>query len=523
MRINKRLVSLFLGVIFLIALGFRFYAFKESVYFGFDQAKDAYESQDIYVNRNIKIMGLPATGNMGIFHGPLHWYLTGPIYLLAGGDPIGVSAFFRVINAMGVFLVFAIGSGLFNSGVGLMAALMFAMSYEETQYSMYVGNPSMAMIFIPLIFLGASWIYKKSRYADWSLVMMFGGAAAATQLNLMYAYSFAIVLSLLFILRRNVTTLLKKSAWIKGFVTAGLLLASYFIAELKFDFRETKTVIRLLRDGFGVMSPGQSKYLLYWDKYLSTFRDNVFGLVQDQGLLVFLVVAVTTVIVIKSVKEVVYRIVLLWMLSWIFLMMLGGHTGYYTNAGLGVGVIIAMAALVNITAYKNRAIVIAIILVLIGWGNMNKVAFQSPKSLIPEMITQNGMRLVDEYYIIDQMYSEANGRGFTVRLTGIPYRIQSVWAYILNHYAMKKYGYLPYWETGNAFGFPGSLPVPVGGTTCLRFLVREPMRGLPGNIIEGDEKEENKFSKITNKREINFFMIESRISTDKVCHNNRPK
>lgn len=519
--VMKKIYLVLLVAIFILALIFRFYAFRESAYFGYDQARDAYEAQDIYQNKNFKVIGPPSTGNLGIYHGPLYWYLNGPVYMAFNGDPYGVSAFYRVANALGVFLIFAIGSLMINGRVGLVAAFLYAISYEETQYSLYVGNPSLAVFFIPLIYLGAVLLAKNTKHKNWPLVLMFGGAAAATQVNLMYAYSFAVVVALILILRKNLSRLTKKN-WLLGIGTGALLLSTYVLAEIKYDFREIKTVFRLLGEGFGVMSPGQSKYLLFWEKFITMFRDNFFGLFSNNTVIAFLAVGVSIWVLYKAIKNVYFRILAVWIFSWIFLMMVGGHTGYYTNAGIGVGIIIGLAAMICSIKGVVGKIVLAVVLIFCFLVNGEKVKFQSPKSLIAAMITQTGMKLSDEYKIIDDMYTEAKGKGFTVRLTGIPYKIQTVWAYLFNQYALPKYGYLPFWENGNALGFPGELPVPKSGTTCLRFLVREPTRGLPGFLIEGDEKEENVFSKIVSKKDIGDFLIESRISTDKVCHDNKP-
>ena len=518
----KRKYWLLLGIIFVVALLFRFYAFRESIYFAYDQARDAFEAQDIYVNRNIKILGLPATGNMGIYHGPLFWYMTGPMYLLFHGDPAGVSAIFRVINALGVILIFVIASKMINKRVGLMAAFLYAISFEETQYAFYVGNPTLGVIFIPLIYLGALLIYQKSKYRNWSLILMFGSAAAATQMNLMFAYNFGVVLLLLVIVRKQVKEL-PLSAWVWGILSMLLILSSYFLAEIKFNFRETKTAIKLLSTGFGVMSPGQSKYLLFWDKYLTMYKDNFFGILQKESLIVWVMAIVTPLwLIYKARKSTVYRILLVWIFSWALLMMLGGHTGYYTNAGIGVGIIIGVSSLIMSVAKTKMKYLIVVVLVLFVYTNALKVTEQSPKSLITEMISQTGMKLADEHRVIDQMYAEASGSAFTIRETGVPYKIQTVWAYLFNQYALPKYGYLPYWENGNTLGFPGKLPTPINGTTCIRYLLREPTKGLPGNLIEGDVKEENKFSAVIKREEIGDFLLEVRQSTDKVCHNTKP-
>lgn len=505
--------------IFAVALAFRFFNFSESVYFGFDEARDVYTATEIYTKGDIKLMGPPATGNIGLFHGPLYWYLVGPVYLFFKGNPEAVSAVFRVLNAGGVFLIFLVGRNLFNPVTGLVAAFLYAVSFEESQYAMYVGNPSLGVLTTLFIFWGASLIYKKNGNKSLGLFTMFVSASIATQLNLMFAYCYGTVVALLFILRKQVAIISKKT-WVVTFFGSLMVLSTYLLTELKYDFRSIKTAVSLITDGFGIMSPGQSKYLLFWDKYLMMFRDNLFGFTDSKTVLLFVAVPVTLWAIFRAFKEVRFRVVLLWMLSWVFLMILGGHMAYYTNAGIALGIMLFVGAELS-SIFKKYAVVVVILLGVITVGNGLLIFDQSGKSLSSDIKPQPMMKLADEKRVMDIMYTEAEGNGFTVRLTGIPYRVQTVWAYLFHYYGLEKYGYLPYYETGNTLGFPGELPTPINGTTCVRFLIREPMRGLPESLVEMDIKEENIFSERIDRKEIGLFIVESRKAIAKDCHNTK--
>ncbi len=516
----KRYKGLILISIFVIALIFRFYAFKESVYFAFDQARDGYVSRDIYLNKNLRFIGPPISGNIGLFHGVLFWYLIGPLNLLFSGDPILMSAVFRILNALGVFLVFAIANKMFNSRVAMLSALFFAVSFEETQYSMYVGNPSLAVLAILLIFFAATLLLKKDKKAKWSPILMFGGAAIATQFNLMYVYTLFVVLLILFLFREQ-SLKIKIKYYIGAFLAIILLLSTYILAEIKYGFRSIKLAVSLFKQGYGILNPNESKYLLFWGKYLRMFKDNILGLIGNDVIIGIIALVLTTWLFVKAKKDKKYSLLLIWILSWVILMVIGGHLAYYTNAGLGVGILILVAVILE-KIFKSNKWLALILIFLIFWGNAKQVIYQSPKSSIVEIQPQLMMKLSDEYKLIDEMYQQANGNGFTVRMTGIPYKIQTVWAYLFSFYGERKYSYLPYWETGNVLDFPGELPVPQKGTTCLRFRVVEPTRGLPQNLIDDDIKTENYFSTSIKQINIGHFLLETRQANDKNCHNNRP-
>ncbi len=171
-----------LGLIFILALFLRFYGFTGNVYFGFDEARDAFVSQAIYTQGDWKIIGPPANAP-GLNHGVLHWYLMGILYIVGLGNPFFVAAVFRIINALAIFPIFWITDKLFGKRAAYIASAIFAVSFEATQYSMYYGNPSLAIFSWISLFAGAVVIYKnKNKF--WGLPLMALGIASGAQLEL---------------------------------------------------------------------------------------------------------------------------------------------------------------------------------------------------------------------------------------------------------------------------------------------------------------------------------------------------
>jgi len=117
--------------IFVAAFAIRFLYFPKDINFTYDQARDVYISLKV-TSGDIKIIGPPTTKE-GLFHGPLYYYIIGPIYFFSGGNPEVVSTFLRVYNALGIFLVFLIAGVLFNK----------LPSAEGTRYSRPKGSTSL--------------------------------------------------------------------------------------------------------------------------------------------------------------------------------------------------------------------------------------------------------------------------------------------------------------------------------------------------------------------------------------------
>jgi len=249
------------------------------------------------------------------------------------------------------------------------------------------------------------------------------------------------------------------------------------------------------------------------------FHDNVWPL--PDRLLYFTFLVFVILLIYFARKEKLARYILVWIFGGVFLSLLGSYNAYYVNAGISLGVLMGAAYLLGKLWQKNRFLSLAVFISILT-TNLVYTYRQKPYSLIVDIKPQPFMKLADEERIIDKMYGYTEGRGFTIRATNIPFSIPTVWAYLLENYALKKWGYLPYWETGPVLGFPGKLPKPTKGSTCVRFLIQEPSRGIPGVLIEYNLKEENIFSTIVKEEKIGDFILQTRKSKDKDCHNQKP-
>jgi hypothetical protein len=502
---------LILFSILIVALCVRFYSFYESTYFGYDEARDAYISQEIYSEGNIKILG-PTSFFPGLNHGPLHWYILGPLYVLADGSPFFVSALFRIVNALGVILIFLTATYLFNKQVGFFSSLLYAVSFEQSQYAMYVGNPSLAVFSWLLLFLGAALLLHKKTVLGLLLIII--GVTTAIQFEIILLYTSIVAAFLIWLLRKSIKVSLKQLFGLTGL--ALLLIGNFIVAEIKFGFLQSKTMFSILTEQKTVIEEGQNKVLFYLQSIEQLFHDN--GVVVDSKLLfVLIVTGIIITLVWNGRKNISVQIVLVWMFSAVILLPFGAYNAYYTFVGVGIGVIIACSYVVWLVSKQHTTIAIILMSLLII-GNISLVLKQNKNSLIVDIKAQQGMKLTDELQIIDAMYTYAHGDDFTVRVTSMPYKVQTVWSYLFQWYGDKKYGYLPLWENKLIEGYPGFLPMPQKGTTCVRFLVKEPVRGIPEILIHQDEEEENYFSEIESEEKVGLFIIQYRKAKDINCH-----
>ena len=147
----KKINYIFLLGIFILTFVLRvLYLPKNSLTFGYDQARDAIISQQI-LKGDLKIQGPPAS-TPGLYHGVFYYYLLAPAYLISHGSPVIVAYWIAFLNSLTVFIVFYLGYLLTKkTWVGFLASFLFAISFEATQYATWLSNPTIGIWTVPLI------------------------------------------------------------------------------------------------------------------------------------------------------------------------------------------------------------------------------------------------------------------------------------------------------------------------------------------------------------------------------------
>jgi 4-amino-4-deoxy-L-arabinose transferase-like glycosyltransferase len=141
-----------------------------------DQSRDVTIIRDLFLNGNLFFIG-PQTSIGNMYLGPWFYYLIAPSLLLANFNPIGPALFIALINIATIFLIYFIAKKWFSSSIGLISALLFAISPVVIKYSNFIWNPNImpffALLFIYFFFEGLfNQKYKYFIYASLSFVMV---------------------------------------------------------------------------------------------------------------------------------------------------------------------------------------------------------------------------------------------------------------------------------------------------------------------------------------------------------------
>lgn len=497
----KKTAILLVFLVFVFAYFLRvIFLSKNSLTFGYDQARDAYVSQKI-LKGDVKIQGPPAS-TPGLYHGVLYYYVLAPGYFLGHGNPIAAAYWMAFINALTVFVIFFLGY-LFTKkvGVGILASFLFAISFESTQYATWLSNPTIAVLTVPLIYLGLwLWVCPTSpRLRGIAPVLAALGLGFSVQSEIFLIYHLIPLCIWLYISRKTVS---KKSVIIFG-ITFLLSISTMILAEFKFGFRSIGGLQAILVGEGGNLAYAKSlgDYLiLYLNQIGRIFAFNSYpGNIGWGGVFV---IALAVYSLIK--KDKVGSFLATWLFSHIWVVTVGGTSTPFLMVGIGsaVGLIIAY----YLSKFPKPLMIL--VLMFLVYGNISMILKENPKGSTLFSI-QKDMLLSRQISAVDYTYSQANGKPFSINSLTSPLYINIVWTYLYKWYGLSKYGYLPSWHGHDQVGQLDTLEKK-NKPDNISFLIIEPMAGIPPQYLDLIIGEEDSKTKLIDEKYFGELRVQKR-------------
>lgn len=464
--------------------------------FGYDQARDAIISQTI-LKGDIKIQGPPAS-TPGLYHGVFYYYLLALPYSV-GQNPVYAAYFVAFLNTLTVFTVFALGRLMTKKfWVGILAAFLFAISFEATQYATWLSNPTIGVWTVPLMYLGLwIWINSKNKVAP---IITALGLGLSIQSEIFLAYHAIPLLIWLFVAKKSIT---KKQLFIFSF-TFLVTIGTMILNEFKFGFKSLEGLRLLVVSGESNLAYAKSlgDYLiLYLNQIGRIFAFNSYPGNIGWGGGFIIVLGIYSLIN----KDRVGIFLATWLFSHITVVAIGGTSTPFLMVGIGPAVSLIIAYYLSRFS-KSIAI---LILVIVFFGNISMILRENPKGSTLFAI-QKGMLLTKELALIDYSYKESGNEPFAINSLTSPLWTNIVWSYLYKSYGELKYGYVPCFAGHDQVGQIDTLPKCEGGIKN-RFLVLEPMGGIPVEYLPITVGEEDVFSKLIDKNDFGELIVQKRV------------
>src|SRR5258708_5533389 len=373
---KKYLIFLFL--IFVLAYFLRvMFLPSRALTFGYDQARDAVNATQIAYG-HLKIFGPPAS-QPGLFHGALYYYVLAPAYLFGQGSPLVAGYWVAFINSLTLLVVFYLGYLMTKKvSVGLLAAFLFAISFEATQYATWLSNPTLGIITVPLMYLGL-WMWIQKRDTKFGPIIAALGLGLSIQSEIFLVYHIIPLLIWLYVARKSVT---RKQ--ITVFILVLLLtLSSMMLAQLKFGIGGTINGVRslALTDGGNLAyEKSLGDYaILYLNQVGRIFSFNSYPGNVGWGSLMVIVMAIVGV----AKKDKAKTFLATWLFSHLTVVTVGGTSTPFLMVGIGPAVAIIIALYLGEWAdpaaqwQKKYFILVLAVLAILTYGNISMIFIQN--------------------------------------------------------------------------------------------------------------------------------------------------
>lgn len=504
---SKHLAALFF--IFLLGYFLRvMFLPQKALTFGYDQARDAFISQEI-VKGDFKILGPPAS-TPGLYHGVFYYYLLAPAYALGNGDAIVAAYWIALINALTILVVYYFAYSLTkNKLAGILAAFLFAISFEATQYAVWLSNPTIGILTVPLAYLGVwLWLNPSSHKPrkNYLGVILTGLALGLSVQSEIFLFYHIVPIAFWVLYKRKLIKLKAISVFIVSFCIA---VSTMILVEIKFGFKGLGGVANLLSSGDAIVS---SKgfgdiVVLYFNQLGRVFAFNSYpGNIGYGAMLVFGILLYS--LYKWNKKDMSWQPFLAtWIFSHITVVSMGGVSTPFLLVGIGPAVSILLGIFFAIWWKKWRLLVLSILLIL-SFANLSLIFKENPKGQTIFAI-QKDMLLSKQLAAIDYTYQSANGK-FSINSLTSPLWINIVWTYLYKTYGEPKYGYLPLWHGHDQVGQLDSLTKDDGQTNNY-FLIIEPLGGIPIQYYGLTVGEEDAVSRLIEERNFGELVIQKRV------------
>lgn len=498
MRSSHRLLIALIGIILLGAV-LRIINVTDVFFFGYDQARDIHEVYEMVTLPKLKIVG-PGTDIPGLFSGPLFYYLLAVPYVLFNFNPNSAIFLLILINLSGIPLIYYLGKRMGGQTVGFVASILWAISFEQANFSRFLSNPSFLSIIAIILFYGLyTWCIKKKW---WGLPLSIIGLGLGTQLDFYLIY-LVIVYPLVYLLFKPA---LSKKSLFWTLACGGLLFSTFAIAEIKFRFIGTTSFLNYL---FTHQSQGMSfQGMLFVNSLNKSIHNALFALPSYWPLAFFVLGLIGFLLSVKDRKIRIFLLV--WLLSTAPLFVFKGTNvvgGNFVHSTIQPAIILIIAFFISHLSRSKYKALTPFIVTLIVISNLMLFIKDEFKSSF--VLGHQNMLHYQQKMLVDYTYQKAMGKPFSICSVSDPLFINGIWSVLYKLYGEKKYGYMPTWAGPPQLQSKTFLSNDAKHEK-LRFLIIEPSFNYPSHVPQITEYSENNISKIIDEKQFGGLRIQMR-------------
>lgn len=339
-----------LAAVIIAGIFLRLYHGAELFNYSHDQDLAGWIIKDVLVNHHFRLIG-QLTSTPGVFIGPLFYYLLIPFYLLFKMDPIGGIYLAAAIGAFAIWSCYYVFSKIFNEKVGLISALIYAISPYTVFNDREVVPTMPLMLWSVWFFYSLNLILKGEQKKGFLL--------GAILIALIWHINFGLVILLpLYLI---VYLISRKKLDVRSLLYSLFLVVLFSLPLIFFEarhgFSQTKSIIFSATQSQGDVLKGFGKVAKIFDVVIKDVTDLVYGYPAGipKSLAFWIVTIASLYIFIKGkIQKNIFLTMTLWMLitAGFFALYSKPVSEYYLNSMTVVW--IALMALIVATVLESK-------------------------------------------------------------------------------------------------------------------------------------------------------------------------
>lgn len=293
-----------------VGLFLRLYNGKELFTYDHDQDLIGWIIKDVVVNHHPRLIG-QLTSTPGVFIGMLFYYLLVPFYLIFKMDPIGGIYLVAIIGTFAVWSIFFIFSKIFNKNIGILGALIYAVS-PYTVFNDRSVVPTMTLMLWSVWFLFSNYLIIVGNQKK-------GFLLAAVLIALIWHINFglAILIPVFLISLILSEKKINPKILISPFIVLAIFMLPLFAFEARHGFSQTKAILISATTSQGDILKGSAKIVKIYDVVTKDVASTLWGYPQNvPKVLAFWVVMPASMLmfIFKKIRKDIFFILISWFL-----------------------------------------------------------------------------------------------------------------------------------------------------------------------------------------------------------------
>ncbi|MBI3103946.1 hypothetical protein HYZ05_03315 [Candidatus Daviesbacteria bacterium] len=418
-----------------------------NIVFDYDQIEDQLYTYTIALDRNLAIIGRAVYGDPHLHHGVFYYYYNLIPFLLSSGNFL-ISVYWNIFfNASSALILFIFAKLIFKKSLpALLAAIIAASSFEFIKFSNWLTIDTVAIILVPLFFLGL-WNYYEHK--KWGLILSAVTGGLSIQTDLSFLYLILILIIYWFVFRPKIPDLKLLLLSALSFL---VVISTLILTEIKLNFAGVKTLLNFSNISEATSLSYTERLHLFFEDFLTNFTNNLFPQKPELGIFLAGAVILTLAYFLfsnktpRQEKKGIYFL-LIYLFAPATTLLIGYHDKPWFLIGLPPA--IALISGYAISKLNNLYLIIPIIFLIIG-SNTN-IILQRPNEAYKlfDNIYDSTSYLKYQLQVVDYTYLASGGQPFAINAVTYPLYYNGMWAYLYSWYGKSRYQYLPGWLGGD--------------------------------------------------------------------------